>query len=65
MALKKKHGGKRKGAGRKPGFKMKKSLLKESTKTMRIPKGLVSHVKDLIKQYKKFKKNPNDDLSLP
>jgi hypothetical protein len=49
-------GGKRKGAGRKTGFKMPKSKLKEKTKVMRIPIGIVPAVEKLIDDYEEFKK---------
>lgn len=42
------HGGKRKGAGRKTGFKMPKAKLKEPTVVMRIPVSKVEAVKKLI-----------------
>lgn len=58
------HGGKRKGAGRKPGFKLPKSMKKEPTVVMRIPKGLQSHVKDLVKRYKKVMKKRPDGRDL-
>jgi hypothetical protein len=45
------HGGKRKGAGRKSGFKLPKSKLKERTKVMRIPVKLVEAVEELIERY--------------
>ena len=44
------HGGKRKGAGRKKGYRKKKSELKEPTVVMRIPQSKVSAVKKLIKE---------------
>lgn len=47
------HGGKRKGAGRKEGFRMKDSDKKEPTQVMRVPKSLVPKVKKLIKDHKK------------
>jgi hypothetical protein len=50
------HGGKRRGAGRKTGYKMPKSKLKEKTKVMRVPISLVSHVEQLIKDYEDFNK---------
>lgn len=50
------HGGKRKGAGRKEGFRMNKSKLKEKTKVMRVPVGLVAAVQDLIDRYNESKK---------
>lgn len=50
------HGGKRKGAGRKKGFKLPKSKLKEKTKVMRVPVSLVDHVAQLIKDYEDFNK---------
>lgn len=49
------HGGKRKGAGRKPGFKLPKSKLKEKTKVMRVPLSLVETVEKLIEDYNEFK----------
>ena len=42
------HGGKRKGAGRKPG-RFKTTVKKEPTKVMRIPISKEQAVKDLIK----------------
>ena len=45
------HGGARKGAGRKAGFRMKKSDKKEPTVVMRVPKSLVPVVKKLIKDH--------------
>jgi hypothetical protein len=51
--MKKKHGGKRKGAGRP---KVSKSKLKEKTKVMRVPISLVDHVAQLIKDYEDFNK---------
>lgn len=45
------HGGKRKNAGRKTGFKMPKSKLKEKTKVMRIPVSLVKTVLKLIESH--------------
>lgn len=56
MKTTKKHGGKRKGAGRKKGFRMKKSQLKEATKVRRIPVGLIETVDELIERYKESKK---------
>jgi hypothetical protein len=50
------HGGKRKGTGRKTGFKMPKSKLKEKTVVMRIPKGAVEAVEELLQRYKESKK---------
>jgi hypothetical protein len=50
------HGGKRKGAGRKPGFKLPKSQLKEKTVVMRIPIGAVEAVEDLLTSYHDSKK---------
>jgi hypothetical protein len=47
------HGGKRKGAGRP---KVPKSKLKEKTKVMRIPLGLVETVEDMIERYNESKK---------
>lgn len=41
------HGGKRKGAGRKP---------KEPTKPIRVPIGLIKAVQDLIERYNESKK---------
>lgn len=49
------HGGKRKGAGRKSGFKLAKSKLKEKTKLRRIPLSLLEIVDDLIERYKESK----------
>jgi hypothetical protein len=49
------HGGRRKGAGRKPGFKLPKSKLKEKTVVRRIPVGLLEDVDDLIERYKSSK----------
>jgi hypothetical protein len=46
------HGGKRKGSGRKKGFRMKKSKLKEKTKVRRIPIGLLEAVDEMIARYK-------------
>jgi hypothetical protein len=46
------HGGKRKGAGRKPGWKKPKSKLKEKTKVRRIPVGILEAVDELIERYK-------------
>lgn len=43
------HGGKRKGAGRKKGFRMKPEDKKEQTVVMRIPISKVAAVKKLIK----------------
>lgn len=48
--LKSTQGGKRKGAGRKKGFKMKESDKKEPTKVMRIPISLVPKVEKLLSQ---------------
>lgn len=45
--MKKKHGGKRKGAGRP---KLKDSEKKEPTKVMRIPHSKVDDVKKIIKE---------------
>jgi hypothetical protein len=42
------HGGPRKNSGRKPGYKMPKSKLKEKTVVMRIPVSKVEAVKKLI-----------------
>jgi hypothetical protein len=53
---KKNHGGKRKGAGRKTGFKMPKSKLKEKTKVRRVPLGILEVVDDLIERYKENQK---------
>jgi hypothetical protein len=50
--LKNPHGGKRKGAGRKPGWKKPKSKLKEKTKVRRIPVGILEAVDELIERYK-------------
>lgn len=44
------HGGKRKGAGRKKGFRMKESEKKEPTIVMRIPVSKVEAVKKLLKK---------------
>lgn len=52
MALKKTHGGKRKGAGRP---KLPKSKLKEKTKVMRVPVSLVETVQELIDRYNESK----------
>lgn len=49
-------GGKRPGAGRKPGKKAFKNVAKkEATKVMRIPKGLVEAVEEMIERYKSGK----------
>jgi hypothetical protein len=48
-------GGKRKGAGRKEGFRMKESEKKEPTKPIRVPLSLIPKVKKLIKDHKKKK----------
>jgi hypothetical protein len=50
MKKKPTHGGARKGAGRKKGFRMKKSQLKEATKVMRIPVSKVGAVKKIISE---------------
>jgi hypothetical protein len=50
------HGGKRKGAGRKTGFTLPKSKLKEKTIPRRIPVGLIDVVDSLIERYKESKK---------
>lgn len=50
------HGGKRKNAGRKKGFKMPKSKLKEKTKVIRVPIGCLEAVEDLIQRYNESKK---------
>jgi len=47
------HGGKRKGAGRKKGFRIKKSEKKEPTKVIRVPLSLVKTVAKLISEYKR------------
>jgi hypothetical protein len=49
-------GGKRKGAGRKTGFKLPKSKLKEKTVVRRIPVGILDTVDDIIERYKESKK---------
>lgn len=49
------HGGNRKGAGRKKGFRMKKSKLKEKTKVMRIPVTLVESVEEMIERLQRIK----------
>lgn len=46
------HGGKRKGAGRKPGKKAFKNALPNPTKVMRIPLPLVEHIEEIIERYK-------------
>lgn len=43
------HGGARKGAGRKLGFRMEEK--KEPTKVMRVPESLVPKIHELIKKY--------------
>jgi hypothetical protein len=48
-----KHGGKRKGSGRKKGYKVPKEKLKEKTVVMRIPLSKVEAVKKLIKAKRK------------
>lgn len=50
------HGGARKGAGRKNGFKLPKSKLKEKTVVKRVPLGLVEAVDELIERYNDSKK---------
>jgi hypothetical protein len=45
-------GGAGRGQGRKTGFRMKKSKLKEKTKVRRIPIGLLEAVDELIERYK-------------
>lgn len=50
------HGGKRKGAGRKVGYKKPKKLLKEKTVPRRIPVGLLDTVDDMIERYNESKK---------
>jgi hypothetical protein len=47
---KKPHGGARKGAGRKKGFRMKPEKKKEPTVVMRIPKSMVEAVKKLLRK---------------
>lgn len=47
------HGGHREGAGR---HKLPKSKLKEKTKVMRVPLGLIEAVQDLIERYNESKK---------
>jgi hypothetical protein len=49
--MKKTHGGKRKGAGRKPGKKAYKNVAPKPTKVMRVPIPLVEHVQDIIIRY--------------
>jgi hypothetical protein len=47
----KKHGGKRKGAGRKSGKKAFKKVKPNPTKVMRIPLPLVEPVEEMIERY--------------
>lgn len=54
-----KHGGAREGAGRKEGFRMNKSQLKEKTKVIRVPQGAVKAVKSLINEHKSKTKSRN------
>lgn len=56
MKKKNGHGGARKGAGRKEGFRMNKSQLKEKTVVKRVPIGLVEAVDELIDRYNDSKK---------
>lgn len=49
------HGGAREGAGRKVGFKLNKSQLKEKTKVKRVPLGVLKAVDELIDRYNKSK----------
>lgn len=50
------HGGAREGAGRKVGFKLPKSKLKEKTKVLRVPIGALEAVEELIQRYNDSKK---------
>jgi hypothetical protein len=50
------HGGKRKGAGRKPGKKAFKEALPNPTKIMRIPLPLVETVEEIIERWKESRK---------
>lgn len=45
------HGGKRKGAGRKPGKKAFKNVKPKPTKVMRVPVPLVEAVEEMIERY--------------
>jgi hypothetical protein len=56
MALKNKHGGPRKGAGRKTGKKAFKNAKPNPTKVMRIPLPLVEVVQDMIERYEESRK---------
>jgi hypothetical protein len=47
------HGGPRPNSGRKPGYKMPKSILKEKTVVMRVPVSLAPEVKKMIAKHKK------------
>lgn len=51
------HGGAREGAGRKVGFRVKKSKLKEKTKVIRVPVIMIKAVQDMIARYKESKNN--------
>jgi hypothetical protein len=55
MKKKPTHGGKRKGAGRKPGKKAYVNVEPKPTKVMRIPIPLVEAVEDIIDRYNQSK----------
>lgn len=50
------HGGPRKGAGRKKGYRKPKALRKEKTKAIRVPIGALDAVYEVIERYKESKK---------